>query len=101
VRLRRQKTTLGSGAGRLSTKATNVFGSKEPDLFDAPYDLSYVQARIKALETQSRIQWSDTVELLRKCANPPRGMQVSADAIALAKAKLKELSARTRPRGSR
>ncbi len=69
----------------------------EGDLFATPYDTAYVQRRIDALDNPGdRAQWATHVEQLSRCANPPRGMQVTADARALAKAKMKELGARNR-----
>jgi hypothetical protein len=67
------------------------------DLFATPYDTAYVQSRIDALDDPSdRARWATHVEQLSKCANPPHGMHVTADARALAKAKMKELGARNR-----
>ena len=67
------------------------------DLFATPYDAAYVQVRIAALDDPSgRAQWATHVEQLRQCAHPPHGMHVTADARALARAKMKELGARNR-----
>ena len=67
------------------------------DLFATPYDKIYVQSRIDALEDPGdRARWATHVEQLSRCANPTRGMRVTADARALAAAKMKELGARNR-----
>jgi hypothetical protein len=67
------------------------------DLFATPYDTAYVQSRIEALDNPGeRARWAIHVEQLSKCANPPRNMQVTAEARALAKAKMKELGGRNR-----
>jgi len=69
---------------------------KDADLFDTPYDLRYVQRRIDVLATGTRVDWRKAVDEIRKCANPPRGVHVNADARALAQAKMRELGARNR-----
>lgn len=67
------------------------------ELFATPYDAAYVQTRIAALDDPGdRAQWATHVEQIRKCAHPPHGMHVTADARALARAKMKELGARNR-----
>ena len=67
------------------------------DLFATPYDAAYVQTRIAALDDPGeRSQWATHVEQLSRCARPPHGMHVTADARALARAKMKELGARNR-----
>lgn len=69
----------------------------DDDLFATPYDAAYVQTRIAALDDPGdRAQWATHVEQLRQCAHPPHGMHVTADARALARAKMKELGARNR-----
>ena len=72
---------------------------KDADLFDTPYDLRYVQRHIDVLATGTRIDWRKAVDEIRKCANPPRGVHVNADARALAQAKMRELGARNRFQG--
>ncbi len=69
---------------------------KDNDLFDTPYDLDYVQARIQALTTHQHGAWVKAVDEIRKCAYPPKGVHVNADARALALAKIRELGARNR-----
>jgi hypothetical protein len=67
------------------------------DPFPSPYDLTYVQTRIEALsDPDNRMDWPALVDQIRLCAQPRYGMQVSPDAQSLAKAKIKELSARNR-----
>jgi len=69
----------------------------DDDLFATPYDKVYVQSRIDALEDPGdRARWATHVEQLSRCANPTHGMRVTADARALATAKMKELGARNR-----
>ena len=69
----------------------------EGDLFATPYDKAYVQTRIDALDDPGdRARWATHVEQLNRCAHPTRGMRVTADARALAKAKMNELGARNR-----
>lgn len=89
---------LGDGTTHLYEERAFVIRFESEDLFDAPYDVTYVQGRIDALGSQTRTAWVETVDQLRKCANPPKGMRVTDDAKALAKAKIKELSARNRHR---
>jgi hypothetical protein len=78
-------------------KKNGFSGFDADDLFATPYDTAYVQTRIDALnDPGDRAQWATHVEQLRKCAHPPHGMHVTADARALARAKMKELGARNR-----
>ncbi len=79
----------------MKSNLVSKFG--ESDLFATPYDTAYVQSRIDALDDPGdRARWATHVEQLSRCANPPRGMHVTAEARALAKAKMKELGARNR-----
>jgi hypothetical protein len=78
-------------------KKNDFSTSDADDLFATPYNAAYVQTRIDALsDPGDRAQWATHVEQLRKCAHPPHGMHVTADARALARAKMKELGARNR-----
>lgn len=68
-----------------------------PDPFDTPYDLEYVELRIKTLgDVNSRAEWATSLDQIRKCANPPMGVNVTAEARRLAKIQMKELAARNR-----
>lgn len=94
---RRDSSYRGRPCYGLPMKNHGISKFGEGDLFAIPYDTAYVQTRIDALGNPGdRAQWATHVEQLRKCANPPRGMEVTADARALARAKMKELGARNR-----